>query len=199
LDSGLQHPLPPWCRRHLGAADPADQFHDHGRRCRRLGSHREAGGAVHGVLPHHVRSHDRCFQRAGYHSLLRVLGSDADPDVPCHRDLGRTEPRLRHHQVLPLHAARLTADAGGFHLSLSPDRQFLTDRLLSVAAGVAGADPDLLRLLHGFRRQDPDVAGAHLAAGCARRGADRRFRRAGGHHAEAGRLQFPALRHADRA
>jgi NADH-quinone oxidoreductase subunit M len=57
----------------------------------------------------------------------------------------------------------------------------------------------VLRLLHGLRREGADVAGAHLAAGRPRGSADRRLRRAGRDHAEAGRLRFPALLAADRA
>jgi NADH-quinone oxidoreductase subunit M len=61
-----------------------------------------------------------------------------------------------------------------------------------------GAGPDLHRLPDGLRRQGADVAGAHLAAGCPRGSADRRFRRAGRDHAEAGRLRLPAVLAADR-
>ena len=52
----------------------------------------------------------------------------------------------------------------------------------------------LLRLLRG---EDADVAGAHLAARRARRGADGRFRHPGGDPAEDGRLRLPALLAAD--
>ena len=51
-------------------------------------------------------------------AVLRVLRGDADPDVHHHRRLGRPEPRLRRAQVLPLHAARLAADAGRADLSV---------------------------------------------------------------------------------
>jgi NADH-quinone oxidoreductase subunit M len=61
-----------------------------------------------------------------------------------------------------------------------------------------GADAAVLRLLCRLCRQGADVAGAHLAARRARRGAHRWLGRAGGHHAEAGRLWLPALFHADR-
>ncbi len=56
--------------------------------------------------------------------------------------------------------------------------------------GVAG----VLRILRG---QDADVAGAHLAAGRARRGANGGLGRAGGNLAEDGRLRLPALLAAD--
>ena len=45
--------------------------------------------------------------------VLRVLGGDADPDVPAHRHLGRAAPALRGHQVRHLHDGGLAADAGG--------------------------------------------------------------------------------------
>jgi NADH:ubiquinone oxidoreductase subunit 4 (subunit M) len=48
----------------------------------------------------------------------------------------------------------------------------------------------LLRLLRG---EDADVAGAHLAAGCARRGADGGLGHPGRHPVEDGRLRLPAL------
>ena len=62
-----------------------------------------------------------------------------------------------------------------------------------------GADAALLRVLPRVRGEGADVAGAHLAAGRARRGADRRLGGAGGDHAEARRLRLPALLAADRA
>jgi NADH-quinone oxidoreductase subunit M len=49
-----------------------------------------------------------------------------------------------------------------------------------------------------FRGQGADVAGPHVAARRARRGAHRRLGRAGRHHAEARRLRLPALLDADR-
>ena len=58
---------------------------------------------------------------------------------------------------------------------------------------------DLPRLPAGLRREGADVAGAHLAAGCARRGAHRRLGHPGGHHAEDGRLRFSALQPAGHA
>ena len=61
------------------------------------------------------------------------------------------------------------------------------------------ADPAVLRLLRRLRGQGADVAGAHLAARRARRGAHRRLGGAGGDHAEARRLRLPALLAADRA
>ena len=53
------------------------------------------------------------------------------------------------------------------------------------------------RLLRLVRREDADVAGAHLAAGRARRGADGGLGDPGGDPAEDGRLRLPALLAAD--
>ena len=47
--------------------------------------------------------------------LLRVLGGHAGADVLHHRHLGRPAADLRGHQVLPLHARRQPAHAGGHH------------------------------------------------------------------------------------
>ena len=49
-------------------------------------------------------------------AVLLLLGSDADPDVPDHRHLGRPAARLRDHQVLPVHVPRLRVHAGRAHL-----------------------------------------------------------------------------------
>jgi NADH:ubiquinone oxidoreductase subunit 4 (subunit M) len=72
-------------------------------------------------------------------------------------------------------------------------------RLAQAAAADARADAAVLRVLCRLLGQGADVAGAHLAARRARRGAHRRLGGAGGHHAEAGRLRLPALLAADRA
>ena len=59
------------------------------------------------------------------------------------------------------------------------------------------ADLAVARLLRLVRGEDADVAGAHLAAGRARRGADRGLGDPGRHPAEDGRLRLPALLAAD--
>ncbi len=55
-----------------------------------------------------------------------------------------------------------------------------------------------IAFLRGVRGQGADVAGAHLVARRARRGADRRLGDPGRDHAEDGRLRLPALQPADR-
>ncbi len=59
------------------------------------------------------------------------------------------------------------------------------------------ADMAVARLLRLVRREDADVAGAHLAAGRACRGADRRLGHPRRDPAEDGRLRLPALLAAD--
>jgi len=100
--------------------------------------------------------------------LLRILRRRPDPDVPDHRGLGRGAPDLRRVQVLPLYAARLGADAAGDPGDVfrcrhhrRPDAD--DDRFPAQHADVAVAG--LLRFLRG---EGADVAGAYLAAGCAR-------------------------------
>ena len=61
------------------------------------------------------------------------------------------------------------------------------------------ADVAVLRLPGRVRGQGADVPGAHLVAGRARRGADRRLGDPGGDHAEDRRIRLPALLAADRA
>ncbi len=60
-----------------------------------------------------------------------------------------------------------------------------------------GADADVPGVLRLLRGEDADVAGAHLAAGRARAGADRGVGDPGGDPAEDGRLRLPAVLAAD--
>ena len=112
---------------------------------------------------------------------------------------GGSEPGLRGVQVLPLHAARLGADAGwrscamiGIAGTTSHPRADAATRFAPGGADLAVAG--LLRLVRG---EDADVAGAHLAAGRPRRGADGGLGDPGRHPAEDGRLRLPALLPAD--
>ena len=87
------------------------------------------------------------FTRARRHPLLLVLRVDADPDVPHHWRLGRSEPRLRRDQVLPLHAAWFAADAGGADLPLQRVG-YVLDRL--VARRPVGDDVQILLFIAFF-------------------------------------------------
>ena len=68
-----------------------------------------APGAVLRRLPDHGRADGRRVLRHRCAAVLLLLGSDADPDVPHHRHLGRSAARVRHHQVLPVHLPGLRA------------------------------------------------------------------------------------------
>ena len=72
---------------------------------------REARARIYGGVPADRSADDRHLRGAGPVPVLHLLRSRPDPDVPDHRHLGRREPDLRELQVLPLHAARLGADA----------------------------------------------------------------------------------------
>ena len=185
--------------RHLDAADRADDLHHAaGRHCR-LDRDREAPDAVLRRLPDPRRPDDRRVRGARRDAVLRALGSHADPDVRDHRRLGRPAARLRHGQVLPLHLPGLGAHAGGADLHVPEGRQLLDRRPAGAAALDARAGADLLGVPGRVRGQGADVAGPHLVARCARRGAHRRFGDPGRDHAEDGRLRLPALQSADDA
>ena len=199
VDRRLQRLVPPRRRRHLDAADRADRVHHAAGRDRRLDRDREAPGAVLRGVPDPRRPDDRRVRRARRAAVLRVLGSDADPDVRDHRRLGRAAARLRDGQVLPVHVPGLGVHAGRADLHVPAGRQLRDRRPAGAAADAARAGADLPRVPARLRGQGADVAGAHLAAGRARRGADRRLGDPGGDHAEDGRLRLPALQPADHA
>ena len=64
--------------------------------------------------------HDGHLRRPRHVPLLRLLGGHAPPDVLPHRRLGRPAPRVRGHQVLPLHPGGLGAHAARHHRRLLP-------------------------------------------------------------------------------
>ena len=70
---------------------------------------------------------------------------------------------------------------------------FASGRLVQAAAERYRADLAVLCLLRGLCGEGADVAGAHLVARRARGSAHRRLGRAGGHHAQARCLRFPAF------
>ena len=197
MDRPVARRLLPRHRRYFTAADRADGLHDRAGGDRRLERDREARGAVLRGVPDPRGPDDRRVLRPRCAAVLLLLGSDADPDVPDHRHLGRAATRVCDAEILPVHLPRLGADAGGADLPV-PEVGRLHDRRLSVAAAdLAGTVLDLPGVPGGLCRQGADVAGAHLVAGCARRGADRRLGDPGGHHAEDGRVRPAALQSAD--
>ena len=119
---------------------------------------------IHGLLPGARDHDDRRLHVARPHPLLRLLRSRPHPDVPDHRRVGRPAPRLRRLQVLPLHAARLGADAArhdGHGLRGRHDRDPGAAR-----ASLPAGDADLVvaRLPRLLRGEAAHVAGAYLAA-----------------------------------
>ena len=108
---------------------------------------------------------------------------------------GGPQPRVRGGQVLPLHAARLAADAGRAASTCTTSRAAASRSSTGTSCRSRSTAQMLLffALPARVRGQGADVAGAHLAAGRARRGADRRLGGPGRDHAEARRLRLPAL------
>ena len=156
-----------------------------------------AGARIHDGVPDPGNADGRHLLRARPRAVLSVLRGRPDPDVPDHRRLGRSAPGLRLLQVLPLHVPRLGPDAARHHGAVlerrhhrHPDLDAHRRAALPADLGVAG----VLRLLCG---EDADVAGAHLAAGRACRGADRGLGDPGRDPPEDGRLRLPALLAAD--
>ena len=70
---------------------------------------------IHDRLPRPRDDDGRHLRGPRSRAVLSVLRSRPDPDVPDHRHLGRSAPGLCQLQVLPLHAARLGADAARHH------------------------------------------------------------------------------------
>ena len=118
LDPGLPDLLPPRGGRDLDAARPPHHVHHRARGGGRPGGHRAPRVAVHGLVPDPGGAHGGGVLRPRRDPLLRLLGGAPRPDVPHHRHLGRGEPGVRHHQVLPLHLPRLGPDAGRLPLPL---------------------------------------------------------------------------------
>ncbi len=135
VDRCVQCQLSSRHRRHLAAADPAEQPDHRAGRHRRLGHHQIAGVAVHGGIPGAVGPDERRVLRARCAAVLCVLRGDADPDVHHHRCLGRPQSRLCGDEVLPLYAAGFAAVAGGADLPLQRcRRQFRVPRPLRDSA-----------------------------------------------------------------
>jgi hypothetical protein len=76
---------------------------------------RQARQGIHDRVSHPRDADDRRVLRARHRAVLRVLRGRPHSDVHHHRGVGRQASRLRQLQVLPLHAARLGADAARHH------------------------------------------------------------------------------------
>ena len=127
--------------------------------------------------------------------VLRLLGSDARPDVLHHRDVGRGAAALRRLEVLPVHRPGLGPDAGR-HPGPGPARRRPVGpahlRLRGTARGGPGPGGPVLalrRLRPVVRHQGAAVPPAHLAPRRPRRGPHRRFGDPGRGAAEDGGLR----------
>ena len=199
LDPGVPLDLLPRRRRHFDAAHPAHDVHHHPGGDRRMDGDRLAARAVLRRVPDHGRPDDRRVRRGRWPAVLFLLGSDAHPDVPDHRRVGRSAARVRDHQVLPVHVPRQRVHAGRADLHVSEDRRLQHRRVPRPAVDDGRAALDLPRVPGRIRGQDPDGAGAHVVAGCARRSPHGRLGGAGGHHAEDGRIRLPEIQPAHHA
>src|SRR3546814_15474796 len=91
--------------------------------------------------------------------------------------------------VLPVHLAGLAADSYRLYLPVACLGRFVRHpHLAEHQAGADAADSDFRGAAGIVRREDSDVAGAHLAARCARRGAHGRLGGAGGPRSEERRV-----------
>jgi hypothetical protein len=97
--------------------------------------------------------------------VLFYIFFEAGPhsDVHHHRYLGRQAAHLCELQVLPLHAARLGADAARHHGDVLGRRHHRYPSLLAHNFPPIHADLAVAGLLRVLRGEDADVAGAHLA------------------------------------
>ncbi len=203
LDPELRHPLRPGDGRHLDAARAA------GRACCCRSSCSAPGGgsskhwrgfSALAAAAHHRRA--RRPPRLRPLPVLRLLGGDADADVPADRHLGRRAADLRGGQVLPLHHGGEPADAGRHPvdgLDLPPARAAPGASPTPTCCGStcrSASSSGCSRLRPGLRDQGADVPAPHLAARRPRRGADRRLGDPRRHPAQARHLRLPALRHA---
>ena len=195
--AGQRHLLPYGRRRHLHAVRHPDDVPDAVLDPGQLGFDRQARQGIHDRVPGAGNADDRRVLRARHRAVLRVLRGRPDPDVPDHRRVGRQAARLCELQVLPLHAARLGADAARHHgdvLAGAHHRHHPASDLQLPGRHADMAVAGVLRLVRG---EDADVAGPHLAARRACRGADRRLGHPGRDPVEDGRIRFPALLAAD--
>src|SRR6185437_8209743 len=139
----------------------------------------------------------RYLRGARPRAVLSVLRGRPDPDVPDHRGVGRAAPGLRLLQVLPLYLPRLGVDAARHHGAVLERRHHRHPDLVAHGRAALAADLGLAGVRRLLCRETADVAGAHLAAGRPRRGADRGLGDPGCDPLEVGRLRLPALLAAD--
>src|ERR1041384_3334856 len=190
-----------WHRRHLAVPGAAHDVSRAALGARQLHLHHQARTRVLRQPAGADDRDDRRLRGARSVPVLRDVGSDADPDVLHHRDLGRGQPALRGDQVLHLYDVRVAVDAGrdprAVPLGPRPHRPVLVRLCLPAAErGAARRHGGVVlpRLLPGVRDQGADVPVPHLAPRRARRGADGGLGDPGGGAAQDGHLWIPAIR-----
>ena len=165
-----------------------------------LGVHHHESADLHGRPARDGDRHARRLRRAGLCAVLCLLGSDADPDVPAHRRLGRAQPPVRGHQVLPLHLGRQRAPLGRHPRAVLLWRAHV--RCAGAQSGDVPRSPAAMAVSGILRRlcsEGPDVPVPHLAARRACRSTDGRQRDPRQRAAEDGHLWVRALQSADAA
>src|SRR6185437_3352601 len=118
---------------------------------------------------------DRRVLRDGRAAVLSVLRSHPDPDVLPDRHLGWTAPRVRDAEVLHLHLLRLDLLPDRPAVHVPPRGHLRFAGIVGLPVHDAGTELAVLLVPDRVRGEDPDGAGAHVVAGCARRSADRRL------------------------
>ena len=184
-------------RRHFAAVRGADHRADADLDPGELDRDPAPGARIHDRVPGARNADGRHLLRARSGAVLSVLRGRPDSDVPDHRRVGRPAPGLCELQVLPLHAARLGADAARHHGDVLGRRHHRHPDAAASRLPARTADLGVARVPRLVRRQDADVAGPHLAARRACRGADRRLGDPRRDPVEDGRLRLPALLAAD--
>src|SRR5579864_337690 len=103
-----------------------------------MDGNREPGEGILRLVPGAADGHARRLHGTGFLSLLCVLGSDAGPDVPADRNLGRTTETVRCDQILSVYACRISANAAGRAVPIFPSSR--GNRGLHVWTGGALSD-----------------------------------------------------------
>ena len=184
-------------RRLLDALRAADDIPDALLDPRLLGVDHQARRRIYDRLPRAGDADDRRVLRAGSGAVLSVLRRRPHSDVSHHRHLGRQAARLCELQILPLHARGFAADADRHSGDVQPGRHDRHSDAAEHAFFAANADVAVAGVLRLLRGENADVAGAHLVAGRACRGADGGLGDPGGDPAENGRLWLHPLLAAD--
>src|SRR5215831_18730795 len=189
--------LPHGRRWHLAAVRHPHDGADAGLHHRELAADPAPGQGVHDRVPGAGNADGRHLFGARPRGVLPVFRGWSHSDVPDHRGMGRSAPRVRQLQVFSLHAARLRADAARHHGDVLECGDYRDPGTPAPWLPAQPADLGVARVSRLVCGETADVAGAHLVAGRSRRGADRGLGNPRRHPVEDGRLRLPALLAAD--